>query len=60
MPSLFSRKEGPEDPTKDVTTPSVTDLMSADRGLNPSCSVLLPLVPGTLLHLGHLQYLSLG
>ena len=57
MPSPFSRKEGPEDPTKDVTTRNVTGLMSADRGLNPSCSVLLPLVPGALLHPGHLQYL---
>lgn len=56
MPSPFSRKEGPEDPTKDVTPRNVTGLMSADRSLNPSCSVLLPLVPGALLHLGHLQY----
>lgn len=55
MPSPFSRKEG-LNPTKDVTPRNVTGLMSADRSLNPSCSVLLPLVPGALLHLGHLQY----
>lgn len=52
-----------EDLKIDMTTPRVISLASGRQGLGlvlpPPHSVFLLLVPGPLLHLGHLQYLLL-
>lgn len=59
MPFPLGGEEGPEELRNARTTPRAVGLPSGRQRLEwglPPHPVLLPLVPGTLLYLGHLQY----